>query len=149
MLNKKAYVVVFMFIFAIELVIGLLSNVSLTASLARAFLDSIFFTGLLWGFIKFIRNYVIHDVIKELETKEDDQTEKQIDITVTDDNISISDLYDNPSDSHGQVAATKDNDKEFTSLTSQQIDPQVSKIINDNPERLAQIVRKMGFEDES
>ncbi len=133
--GKRKYVVIGITVFLILAVTGLLSGVSVQALLIRAVLAALFFVLLTYVFISIIVTQVLSpdelpvELLDELssEAAVTDTTEqykgKQVDIVL-------------PAE-----------ETLFEPLTPHQIDPQINKIINEDPERIAAMVKKMGLDE--
>jgi len=139
---KSFYAGTFLMIFLMMLMIGVTSEVSLLASLTRAVMAAGLFTILTWGVGKLISIYVFPPEQIDDSQLENEDLGTNLDLTVT----------DQPDDSdHTDIdpsAVQPGTPDEFTPISARQIDPQVNKIINSDPRKAAEIVRKMGFEEE-
>lgn len=140
----KFFAFIYLSVFILIFVIGLAFQVTILANLYRAFLGALLFSGTGMILVMLIKIFVIQDLLKEAEEAEQQKKETlgtSLDLTVSD---------EHPLDySNLETAAAEQFDQDLNALASQQIDPQFTRIINSDPERLAQIVKKMGFEDKS
>ncbi len=146
--NKGIYAAIFLLVFLLILIIGVTSEVSLSASVSRALLSGLAFTAFFWAAGKLISIYVFP------ETKEaTDFTESDISADTSEMFLEAnlgSNLGNNLDFTVSEPVSgiVEEIPKQFTPLPAKQIDPQVNKIINSDPQKVAEIVRKMGFEDE-
>jgi flagellar biosynthesis/type III secretory pathway M-ring protein FliF/YscJ len=134
--GKSFYTVVFLSVFFLILFIGMVSLVTYSASLIRAFLAAAFFTVLLWLLGKLTR-VVFLESQKSVENRQSNSGQ-MIDFSVSE-----------PVDYNELTGKTKkDSSKnEFVPLKAKQIDPQITKIINNDPDKMAELVKKMGFDE--
>ena len=139
---KSFYAGTFLLIFSMMLIIGISSEVSLSASFTRAVLAAGLFTVLTGVICKVVSVCVFPCEQADDLGVEDEDLGTNVDITIT----------ESPDNSNQPEAVftdvPSDNSEEFIPLSARQIDPQVSKIINSDPEKVAEIVRKMGFEED-
>lgn len=141
--NKRIYAVIFLAVFVMIFTIGVVSEVSLTSALTRAFLAGLFFTLLTWGIGKIIAQYVFPKAGSGTgDFNLNGSLGSRLDLTVSE---TIDGIGDEISEEEADGNAQRN---QFTPLTAKQIDPQLNKIINNDPKKMADIVRKMGFEDE-
>jgi len=134
--HRRAFVLVFIAVFILIFVIGVLSEVSLLSSFLRAVLAAVFFTVLSSGVVRAVSRFVISEQEKQELTDINRRSVKQAGENL---NITVSDP---PAD---QVSS--DNGPEFIPLAARQIDPEVDKAINSDPRRMADIIKKMGFDE--
>lgn len=137
--GKKVYfAVVFLVVFLMIFIIGIVAQVSLAVGLERALMAAALFTGLCWAISRFIKRYVVPDIIFEAnDIHTAHSLGNNLDIKVSE-----------PASNIQGAKLTKNNQvPEFIPTTTNQIHPQVEKIINSDPKRLAEIVKKMGFEE--
>ncbi len=141
--RRDLYFPVFFTVFLLLLLIGVVARVSLTVSIGRAFLAAGFFTLLCWITGEVMSRYMVTGR-RVVPTRQvvpgwpaDSGTEgsqdglgDRLDVTVAE-----------PSPTNPGL--------EFTPLQARQIDPQLTKIIEENPQQAAEIVRKMGFEQKN
>ncbi len=122
--NSRVFLLAFAGVFVLILFVGVLSGVSLKAGLGRAFLAGLLFSALLWITCRIITGYVVPqpDAGGDMPPQKD-AVGRQLDLTVS----------DSPGD--------------FSPITPKQIDPDIERIINNDPERMAEIVKKMGYSD--
>lgn len=132
--KKSIFAAVFIVVFLMILVMGLAAGVSSIAGLKRAFYGAAFFTVFSWGITTLVNIYAIPVSEPPLIDAEDEKNEEslgnKLDLTVSDE------IFSEP------IPASN-----FSPLSAKQIDPLVSKVINNDPDRMAEIVRKMGFEE--
>ena len=134
--NNRGFFPVFIIVFILMAIIGGLAGVSLKASLIRAFLAALFFMVLSWIVVKGVVSYVLQ--AEPDETAEDlpddvlpeSDMGKHLDFTVS----------DSRSESSNETT-------DFSPISAKQIDPNVEKVINSDPVRMAEMVKKMGFEE--
>lgn len=145
--SKGFYTATFLLILIMMLTIGVNSGVSLSASLTRAIFAGGFFAALTWVIGKIILIYVfpplpVVDLMLENETVDNETLGTKLDVTATDPLTHSEQQITEP-------ASVEPNASDFfTPMSARQIDPQVNKIINSDPQKVAEIVRKMGFEEE-
>lgn len=143
--NKGIYAVIFLSVFFMILIIGVTSEVSLSASFNRAFLAAAGFTLLSWGLGRLMTTFVFQEpVMEEADTFLVERLGANLDLTVNDPEPSEQEEQFQPEQNLFKTTPAK----VFSPLTAKQIDPQVNKIINSDPKKVAEIVRKMGFEEE-
>lgn len=139
---KSFFAGTFLLIFLMMLIIGIASEVSLSANLTRAVLAAGLFTVLTRVVGKIVSIYVFPPEQVDDSDAENENLGTNLDLTIT----------DSPDNSSQPEAVPTDvppgTSEEFVPLSARQIDPQVSKIINSDPEKVAEIVRKMGFEED-
>lgn len=153
--GAKLLFIVFLAVFIMILSTALFSEVSLSASLVRAGTAATVFTVMLWGTFKIMSCFILSDIKAVDEAAAtDDIIGRTLNITVADDLSNEQILKDNSQDiaNNSAIAPQSSRDPEssfdeFSPLAAQQIDPQIEKIINNDPKRLAEIVKKMGFDD--
>lgn len=122
--NNRVFVLVFTGVFFVILFIGLLSGVTLKAGLSRAFLAGLLFSVLLWILFRVIGRYALPLPDQaESVSPQNPNVGRQLDFMVS----------DPPND--------------FSPIAAKQIDPDLERVINDDPERMAEIVKKMGYDD--
>jgi len=98
-------------------------------------LAGVIFTTLLWIVVQVMNNYISPHIqdgntgVQVVET-----TGSKIDVTVSE-----------TPENHRQPEERPD----FVPLAARQIDPNLNNVINSDPEKVADIVRKMGFDEES
>ncbi|WP_418790212.1 hypothetical protein [Phosphitispora sp. TUW77] len=121
---RRVLVLVFGTVFLLIMFIGLLSGVTLKACLGRAFLAGMSFSVLLWVLFRLIGKYALPlpDARESLFAQSHD-VGGQLDFTVSD-----------PLD-------------EFSPINAKQIDPDLERVINNDPERMAEIIKKMGNDE--
>ena len=129
---KAIYIISSVIMFLIMTFMGLMAQVSWNVVLLRAFLATLALGGVILVLDIFINNFLL----PTWEEQDED---------------SLADLWQyNPGTHQGDLlnitlpeeAATT----EFKPFAPQQINPDVEKIINEDPQRAAEIVRKMGLE---
>lgn len=143
--------IVFLAVFLLIMFVGLMSGVSVSASLLRGFLAAVFFTSLTCGLSNLVTRYVISELIVPPVNIGDENVGTNFDFTVSEaldpDMVSVP----GPVEPNNDKPATEGNniqpDQDLSPLGARQIDPQVEKIINSDPKRMAEIIKKMGFED--
>lgn len=151
MLRSRLLVIVFLAVLLLIMFVGMLSGVSISASLFRAVLAAVFFTLLTWGFSNVIKYCGILDLIVPPVKSEDEIVGANFDFTVSE--ALETDLLSEPESVESQktksiITENKTQpDPDFGPLGARQIDPQVEKIINSDPKRMAEIIKKMGFEN--
>ncbi|MBU7008293.1 hypothetical protein [Phosphitispora fastidiosa] len=123
--NNRVFGLAFIGVFFVILLIGLLSGVTLKAGLGRAFMAGLLFSVLLWALFKVIGRYALPIAdIADSSSPQNDYVGGQLDLTVSD----------------------SEEPKGFSPITAKQIDPDLERVINDDPERVAEIVKKMGYD---
>ncbi len=122
-IGNKIYALVFFAVFLLILIIGVLSEVSPVIGLVRAFLAAAFFTGLCWIAGKTVFKYALPG--NRGQEKQKNSRNKPVQ----------------------NNSANNSLEEEFVPLRARQIDPQASKIIASDPEKMAEIVRKMGLDE--
>lgn len=144
--KRRVYIPVFLAVFLLILLIGIQSEVSAAACVIRAFSAAVFFTALCWVAVQVIGGHIISTmIIPELNKKIDNSDisanlGQRLDLTVSEPPI--------PEDSKaGDASGQTGLPPQFVPLAAQQIDPQVNNLIVSDPERTAEIVRKMGFDE--
>ena len=147
--NTRIYITVFLGVFIFMLIIGVSSEVSLSAGLGRAVIAAAIFTALLLLVVHVITRYLFQDNSVEPAAHSANVTVgRNLDISA-DQSVS----YPLPTAVPGQARPNETlsepigSPPDFVPLAAKQIDPQVSKIINSDPNKLAEIVRKMGLEE--
>lgn len=140
--SKGFYTGAFLLVFLMTLIIGVASEVSLSASFTRAIYAGGFFTVLTWVVGKVISTYVFPPGEIDDVNPKNENLGTNVDLTITE---SVTDNGKPPVDPAGGQPSAAAN---FTPLTARQIDPQVNKIISSDPQKVADIVRKMGFGEE-
>ncbi|PKM47599.1 MAG: hypothetical protein CVV03_02360 [Firmicutes bacterium HGW-Firmicutes-8] len=144
--KRRIYISVFFAVFLLILLIGIQSEVSAAACVIRAFSAAVFFTALCWVAVQVIGGHIISTVIIPELNKKIDNSDiganlgKKLDLTVSEPPI--------PEGLKAGDASGKTGlPPQFVPLAAQQIDPQVNNLIVSDPERTAEIVRKMGFDE--
>ncbi|PKM80866.1 MAG: hypothetical protein CVU89_12045 [Firmicutes bacterium HGW-Firmicutes-14] len=138
--SRDVFAVVFIIVFLMILIIGIISGVSLPAGLVRSVLAAVFFTGLLYVTVWLITRYALTGSGKQPE-KRRQAAGSRLDVKVTDDYAKVPDIE--ITGNH----VTEPVPGDFNPLTGKQIDPDVERVINNDPERMAQLVKKMGFDE--
>ncbi len=168
--SKGVYPGVFAGVFLFIFIIGMTSDVSLSASVSRALLAALVFTALVWIVGRVIAVSVFQARHGEEGFDGGANLGGKLDITVEEStgethpptrvqpvNPGFSNTIHSQMSSQAQNAVpstenpagqTDGNQAGFSPLVARQIDPQVTKIINSDPDKVAEIVRKMGFEEE-
>lgn len=135
------YTAIFTLIFLMMFIIGVTSEVSVSASLIRAVISAVLFTVLTGVLGKVISVYVFPPTQDTEINPEDENLGTNLDLTITD-------STDQNTQPEAAVFTDPPNGSgEFIPISARQIDPQVTRIINDDPQKAAEIIRKMGFED--
>ncbi len=161
--NRLVFITIFLIVFILMMTIGLVSGVSPGAGVIRALLAATFFTALSFGTLFLITRYVIDDIqlpdscdTEGETTPENENTGQMLDIMVSDPSEKTEEEAPaEPSNTNAEDIAeniaediAKDiYDEELSPLVTKQIDPNVEKVINSDPKRMADIIKKMGFED--
>ena len=140
--SKSFYTGTFLLIFLMMLIIGVTCEVSLSASLIRAAMAAGLFTILTGVVAKVISTYVFPPEHVDELNLENDNLGTNLDVTITESPDNIDQLVTAPAD------APPFTSNEFILLSARQINPQVNTIINSDPKKVAEIVRKMGFEED-
>lgn len=134
--NLRNYLYIGVFIFIIMTVTGLISEVSLPALLTRAFLAALFFSVLVGVVVAVGRQFFPpeeHTVPAEQPADEGQPLRgTQVDIVL-------------PAE-ESIVGEPAKKETVFEPMAPRQIDPKLNKIINEDPERVASMVKKMGLE---
>lgn len=151
MFGNRLLYIVFLAVFLLIMFIGLVSEVSVSATLLRAFPAAVFFTALTWGLLYLVKRYVISELIVPPVEIEEETTGTKFDFTVSEEiDMDIAPGTE-PVDQGNNKPTISENsirpDQDFGPLGARQIDPQVEKIINSDPKRMADIIKKMGFEN--
>jgi hypothetical protein len=124
------------------LIIGVTSEVSLSVSLTRAVMAAGLFTVLTGVVGKVISVYVFPPEPVDDLNLENENLGTNLDVTITESPKNT----DQPGIAPNNVPPVISD--EFIPISARQIDPQVNKIINSDPQKVAEIVRKMGFEED-
>lgn len=112
---------------------GWLSGVSQSALLTRAMLAAVIFSVTAWGIV----TYIMRPIIAPPETEPEIQPETEM----------------QPEAEEQPVRGTQldivlpAEESVFEPMAQQQIDPRLNKLINEDPERIASMVKKMGLEE--
>lgn len=139
--SKRFYAGTFLLIFLMIFIIGVTSEVSLSACLTRAVMAAGLFTVLTWVVGKVILICVFPPEQVEGLNTENENLGTNLDLTVTE-------SPDNNQPETPPAGVPPIASDEFIPISARQIDPQVNKIINSDPRKVAEIVRKMGFEED-
>ncbi len=147
--GNKIYPVIFAVVFVLILIIGVFSKVSFIASINRAVLAAVFFTALCWIAGKTVFKYAVSG-LSDVKSQKYSEKQQESNFSVTVGNPASSSPEDYSRTSLGQTVSSLDkaernnSSQEFVPLSARQIDPDASKVIGSNPERMAENVRKMG-----
>lgn len=151
MFGNRLLYIVFLAVFLLIMFIGLVSGVSVSASLFRAFFAAVFFTALSWGLSLLVKRYVISELFVPVVNIEEETVGTKFDFTISetlDPNIASGSIpVEHANNKSISVENNIEYDQDFGPLDARQIDPQVEKIINSDPKRMAEIIKKMGFEN--
>lgn len=120
-------------VFIIMVITGLLSEVSQTALLTRAILAAILFSVAAWGVVTFIMCPIIAPPEAEPEIQQEP--------------VIQSDAEEQPVRGTQVDIVLPAEESVFEPMAPQQIDPRLNQIINEDPERIASMVKKMGLEE--
>lgn len=134
----KLHLLVFCITFVILTVVGLISDVSLGASFSRGL-----YGGLVFGIITFSLHNILSLTVlnfKETSDADEDETSSTFDFKIDDDGVSgLGDL---------DSSMTEETDSpSFQPFEAKQVDPLLSKMINEDPKRAAELIRKMGLDE--
>lgn len=148
--NRLIFTIIFVLVFVLMVSIGMIAGVSLGAGLKRALLAAVFFTAVSFGTSVVIDRYVIND-IKPTGNSEDEgdilpeneNTGQMLDITISE---SLQETGEDIQESSG-ISDEGTFNQEINPLVTRQIDPNVEKVINNDPKRMADIIKKMGFKE--
>lgn len=140
--SKGFYAGAFLLVFLMTFIIGVASEVSLSASFTRAIFAGIFFAVLTWIVGKVISVYVFPPAQIDDVNPDNEELGTNIDLTIADSSAGLVQLAGDP------AGGEPDSAEYFAPLAARQIDPQVNKIINSDPQKVAEIVRKMGFDED-
>lgn len=147
--NTRIYITVFLGVFILMFLIGVSSEVSLSAGFGRAVLAAAVFTALLLLVVQFITRYLFRDNSDEPVAHNANVTVgRNLDISA-DQPVSypLPTAVPDPVGPDESLSEPTGFSPDFVPLAAKQIDPQVSKIINSDPNKMAEIVRKMGLEE--
>jgi flagellar biosynthesis/type III secretory pathway M-ring protein FliF/YscJ len=134
--NSRVFGLAFTGVFLVILLIGLLSGVTLKAGLGRAFMAGLLFSVLLWALFKVIGRYALPIAdTADSSFPENHHVGGQLDLTVSDTSRETGGGFEDTEEPNG-----------FSPITAKQIDPDLERVINDDPERVAEIVKKMGYD---
>lgn len=147
--NRLVLMIIFISVFIIMMFTALSSEVSVLAGLKRALSAALFFTALSFGTYYVIAHYVIDDIkLPANENIEEDSsvneiTGQMLDITVSESTEEELEDISLPTDEDDD----NQSNQELNPLVTRQIDPNVEKVINNDPRRMAEIIKKMGFNE--
>ena len=149
--NKGFLTGTFITIFLFILVLGLANEVSLNASLSRAFMAATAFTAIMILVIFVNGKYVFFEDMPGVEVGASEMVGGNLDFTVNEPlgnpaQTGLSDIVNDSAPTDG-VIPVPDSPQTFVPLNARQIDPELNRIISSDPNKVAEIVRKMGFED--
>lgn len=146
--NIRLYITVFLGVFLTIFIIAVTSEVSVPAGLRRAFLGAGGFTVLFMVLGQIIARYIFFDP-HEQPAAADSNVPPGFNLDVS---AAEPVLYPETNTGSGSgrsaqpVVESNAHTTGFVPLSARQIDPQVSRIINDDPGKAAEIIRKMGLE---
>ena len=133
MSKSRGYKHIYFYLGAVVLIMmvitGWLSGVTLKALLIRASLASLFFTLLTWVVV----TYIIGGVIAPPEMSGDTQPEESGAQPVIGTQLDV---------------ILPAEETVFDPFAPSQIDPRLTEVINEDPERIASMVKKMGLEED-
>ncbi|HWI54979.1 MAG TPA: hypothetical protein VNT57_04765, partial [Desulfobacteria bacterium] len=147
--NRLVFIIIFLVVFVMMMTIGLLSGVSIGAGFTRALWAAAFFTAISLGTSVIIARYVIDDIKptgngddEGNNLPENENLGQMLDIMVSEPPLETEEPAPETSDTKDETPVKQS----LGPLVTRQIDPNVEKVINSDPRRMADIIKKMGFE---
>lgn len=133
--GRQKYYYIGIAVFILILITGLLSGVSWQASVIRAILAAVFFSALSRGVVEFLAMQILS------------AGQAQPDTGIIADQGTRSGAGEQPAKGRQVDIVLPAEETVFEPLAPQQIDPRLNKVINEDPERIASMVKKMGLEE--
>ncbi|KNZ70859.1 hypothetical protein Tfer_0539 [Thermincola ferriacetica] len=139
--HLKLFVLVGGLVFVFIFIVALSSDVSLWASLSR---------GLLGGGIFAVITLCLTNIVRIMAFNNSNygdgiqSNRPKLDLRIDDHGVLETNTMREKPENNVQESG---NELNFEPLQAKQIDPQVSRIINNDPKRMAELIRKMGLEE--
>lgn len=133
--SMRNYIYIGIIVFIIMVITGLLAQVSFPALVMRAVLAALFFSVLVLGVITVGRQFFLP--AEQAAENQPDVEEQPVRGTQLDIVLPGEDTVVNEPDIREQS---------FEPMAPQQIDPKLNNVMNEDPERIASMIKKMGLE---